>query len=256
MKIYLILLLPLLTSCSKWFEVKQGNGQLYIDDLENSVIDIDESTWKVGKKKDQIISKGLKIKFKMPKIDKDNAQKLFNNGGINSWIFRINKKSGRGKKPIGHIIYNLQSFNNVSDSVTAYIYYHSAAAGSEFRRQKCPAFKHNKKITDYELIDTPKKSYDLFVRRKSSYKSVTIETPSFSPIIFSGDSSLVGTYFLDFALYNSKEKVLYSKWIPMRNLIRVNTEESIRIPSCTGVRSEVEINNQRGTHKTERFRIK
>jgi hypothetical protein len=194
--------------------------------------------WKVGKKRNKLVSKGFKFQIKIPKIDKKYAKKLFSIGGIDSWIFRISKKERRGYQPVGHILYNIQNFGKVSDSITGHIYYHAAAASSEFRRQKCPAFNHRKKISEIELIKTDVKSYDLFIKKIGSYRTATIDTPSFSPVIFSGGKSLKADYTIELALMNAKDKILYSKWIQLNNIIRIESEVEISVPSCTGIRTE------------------
>lgn len=232
------LFIILITSCSKWFKVKSGNGQTYIEDLKSEIMVVSTDDWKVGKRRKQNVSKGFKFKIKIPKIDKKDAKRLYAIGGIDSWIFKISKKERRGFQPIGHILYNIQNFGKVSDSITGHIYYHAAAASSEFRRHECPAFNHRKKISEFKLKKTPVKSYNLFIKKMGSYKTATIDTPSFSPVIFSGGASLKAEYTIELALMNAKAKVLYSKWIKLNNMIQIEREAEISVPSCTGIRTE------------------
>jgi len=229
----------LITSCTKRFDVKEGNGQVYIDDIESSIFEIKEDNWLVGKRKIKEISKGIKFKFKIPKINKKDSAKLNRAGGIDSWIFKVSRLEKGRKRPIGHILYGLNKFNNVSDNITAHIYYHAAAAGNQFRRKKCPAFNHRKKIISFELLKNNSKSYDLFVKRKKIYRPSQMEKPSFSPIIFSGDNSLVGRFVVELALMNSTSHILYSKWVQLNNSIEVKMEKDVVIPECVGVRSEI-----------------
>lgn len=232
-----ITLLFILPSCSKWFKVKTGNGQIYIEDFHTHLIEAKVDEWKVGKNREKVISKGFRFKIKIPKIHKDDAKKLYQKGGVDSYIFRISKKERRGYQPVGHILYNIQNFSKVSDSITGHIYFHAAVSG-EFRKQKCPAFNHRKRITDLELVKTTTLPKDLFIKRMKSYRTATIDTPSFSPVIFSGGRSLLADFKIELALMNSKEKILYSKWLKIGNFIRVESEAEVSIPSCAGVKSE------------------
>ena len=233
----------LLSSCSKWVEVKTSRGQTFITNLKSEISEIEEDEWSVGINRKETISKGFKLVFKIPKIKPEDAKKIGLKNGPDSWLIRVNRVIRSRGMALGHILYSIEDLNSISDSVTTYIYYHSAAASSEFRRQSCPAFKHRKKIREIQLIDKNEKEVNLYINRKSQYSASNIERPSFSPIIFSGDRSLNGSYYIDFALYNSKTKYLHSKWIKMSNKVVVQGEIEISVPSCRGVTTEDNIGN-------------
>jgi hypothetical protein len=243
MKILLLTLL-LLSSCSKWFDVKSGNGQMYVSELTGEVFDLSVDKWSVGKDREIEVSKGFSFKVKIPKIKPKNAKKLFKKSKANAWIFRVTKIIRGSKNSIGHVLYDLENLGSVTDSISIFVYYHAAAMSSEFRRAKCPAFQHSKKIVDINLISTGTKPTQLFANRRTSYTSSTMERPSFTPIIFSGDKSLTGKYLIELALYNTKDKDLVSKWMPMNKMIEVESEIDIRIPSCNGVNTEDIINKR------------
>ncbi len=241
---FLLLSLIFLSSCSKWFEVKTGNGQMYVNNLTGEVFDLSVDEWSVGKKKEIEISKGFQFKVKIPKIKPKDAQRLLSKSGANAWVFRVTKINRGSKNPIGHVLYDLANLGNVSDSISIFVYYHAAAMSSEFRRAKCPAFQHDKRVTEITLIPTKTEPNQLFANRRTPYRASNMERPSFTPIIFSGDKSLIGKYLVELALYNTKEYSLVSKWMPMNKLINVETERDIRIPSCAGVKTEELINSR------------
>ena len=83
-----LLLIVLFSSCSKWFEVKTGNGQTYIKDFQTEIIEASVDDWKVGKSRKQLVSKGFKFKIKIPKIKPVDAQKLYRVVGVDSYILK------------------------------------------------------------------------------------------------------------------------------------------------------------------------
>lgn len=241
-------------SCTKWHEVKEGNGILYVDDAQSAIHKAKEMDWEVGLKKDHTISKGIQFKFDIPKITSDDAAKLVNKYGVDSWIFKI-IKSTRGRKQIlGHIIYDLTNITRVSNDITVHVFYHAAAVSQTFRKFKCPAFNHRFRLDQFQITETPEKYYDVFANRGARVPGALIR-PSFAPVIFSGDLSLVGSYTVEFALFNSKEKKAFSRWYEANNRLDIITEDRVIVPSCSGIKEENDLENIRPP-KAEEFRIK
>jgi hypothetical protein len=217
---------------------------MYVNELTGDVFDLSVDKWMVGKEREIEISKGFSFKVKIPKIKPKDALRLFNKSKANAWIFRVTKINRGSKNAIGHVLYDLENLGSVTDSISIFVYYHAAAMSSEFRRAKCPAFKHDKRIDDIDLVTTGTKPTQLFANRRTPYTSSTMERPSFTPIIFSGDKSITGKYLIELALYNTKDKDLVSKWMSLNKMIVVESETDIRIASCNGVNTEDTINKR------------
>lgn len=252
MKILLISLL-FFSSCTKWYEVKEGNGILYVEKAESEIHSLKDVEWDVGQSRNKTISKGFVFKFDIPKIPSDGAKRLLNKYGITSWIFRIKKFTRGNSQVLGHVTYDLANITRVSSDITIHIFYHAAAVSQTFRKFHCPAFNHRYKLNNFDIKDSSPKAFDIFTLRGSPVHG-RIEKPSFAPVIFSGDTSLVGNYIIEYALFSEKEKKTFSKWYPANNSIEVLTEDRIILPSCSGIKEENDIKNLRPP-KPEEFRI-
>jgi len=249
----LILILLTITSCTKWHDVKEGNGILYIEKAVSEVHSLKDVEWKVGQSRDKTISKGFVFKFDIPKVDSDGAQKLFNKYGITSWIFRIKKITRGNSQILGHVTYDLSNITRVSSDITIHIFYHAAAVSQTFRKFHCPAFNHRYQLNNFSIKNTNPKEYDIFSLRGQAVHG-RIEKPSFAPVIFSGDTSLFGQYIVEYALFNKKEKKIFSKWYRANNIVEVQTEDRVILPSCSGIKEENDIENLRPPKPSE-FRI-
>jgi hypothetical protein len=251
---FFILLIFSIQSCTKWHDVKEGNGILYVHDVQSELHSLKDVEWKVGKNKDKMISKGFRFKFDIPKITSEDAYKLVNKHGIDSWIFKIIKQTRGRKNALGNIVYDLTNITRVSNDITVHVFYHAAAVSQNFRRFKCPAFGHRFKLEQFNTQDTNLKPSNVYANRGSNLP-VPIVKPSFAPVIFSGDLSLIGSYSIEYALFNSKEKKIFSKWYKANNKIEIASEGRVMVPSCAGVREEDDLRNSRPP-KSEEFRIK
>lgn len=242
-----------LTACTKWYEVKEGNGVLYIDNVQSEIHSLKDVEWSVGQSKNKEISKGFVFKFDIPKLDEEGSEKLLKKYGIDSWIFRITKVT-RGKNQIlGQISYDFSNITRVSSDITVHIFYHAAAVSQTFRKFKCPAFNHRSKLNKYTVQDKMIGPQDIFSKRGNLVPG-RIEKPSFAPVIFSGDISLVGNYIVEYALFNSNEKKIFSKWHQANNYVDIISEDRIVLPSCSGIKEENDVHNN-SAPKPEEFRI-
>jgi hypothetical protein len=249
-----IILIFSIQSCTKWHEVKEGNGILYIDNAESEIHSLSETQWKVGKKKNKTISKGIRFKFDIPKISSEGALKLSKKHRVDSWIFRIVKKS-RGKlQNLGNIAYDLANISSATNDITVRIFYHAASISQVYRNFKCPAFSHRYKLNQFEIQDSIKATSDIFASRGKRLAGRYIK-PSFAPVIFSSGLTLIGNYTVEYALFNSAEKKLYSKWYKANNSIDVISEGRVSVPSCAGVKEENDSNSNRPP-RAEDFRIR
>lgn len=251
---FLLLVIFSFQSCTKWYDVKEGNGILYVDNAQSEVHSLKEIEWDVGQKRDETVSKGFQFKFDIPKIKSSDASKLINKHGIDSWVFKITKHTRGRKHVLGKVIYNLTNISRVSNNITVHIFYHAAAVSQPFRRFKCPAFNHRFRLNQFDITQTADNFHDVFARRGKQLAGRLIQ-PSFAPVIFSGDVSLAAKYTVEFALYNSTQKKLYSRWYKANNTIDVATEDRVAVPSCNGIKEENNTHNIRPP-RAEEFRIK
>lgn len=235
---YLLILLVIFISCDKKHELLYGNGIYYLKDMNFEISDLRQIDWSVGRKRDKEVSQGFSFEIEIPKLSSSNVETLRKKYGIDSWVFRIIKDTRKQNQEIGYIQYDFNNFTSTVDSFSAKILYHAASVSMDFRRFHCPAFDHRFMIKDLELKDSNSRNKilyttsDDFIRRK-------ISKPSFSILSFSGGRSLKAKFLVEVAFFNSKTKKTYGEFVSSSNIIEVDEEESVALPSCIGIKEEV-----------------
>ncbi len=180
--LFILLISTVITSsCSKEHEVELKNRKYIIDGLDFELRRPRIMPWKVGVKKNKIISQGVMIEAVAPKISTEGKELLEKEYGIDSWIFRIIPK-GRPHSPLGYLYYEFKYVKMRETTVYLKLYYH-AAVTSKFRSFICPAFKHRTLINDLDVYDNPRSNKRMFVTAGTMYRG-RVDKVSFLPIIF------------------------------------------------------------------------
>ena len=232
-------LLALSFSCSNEIELGQKSGILFLKDVTPEIKEVRDIEWKVGKEREETVSKGLTLEIETPKISEQAANVLYQKHGIDSWIYRVVKINRGSRTFLGNVAVNAYSSRHISESFSLHLYYHAASVSQEFRRFHCPAFGHRKIILEHSLEDNPSRPRNHIFARPSGKVQAAVSEISFSPLIFSVGSDMSGEYLIEFALYNSKDNKLLSDWTPLENLLSVKKEGSIKVESCAGIREEL-----------------
>ena len=246
----LLTILILSLSCTKWAEVEETNGIHSIKNIEAEIFKLKDIDWKVGKSRGATVSKGFSFKMDIPKIDKKGREVLLEKYGIDSWIYRVIKKERGRTRRLGLVQFDLSNMSRTSTDITIYIYYHAASISKTFRQFHCPAFGHRLAIDDLNINSDNDGRFNVYSQRARSIKGL-VTKPAFAPVIFSGGKELIGEYYVEIALYNSKEKKSYSKFEKLANSISIESEKKISVPSCIGVKEE---NNPLPSSKTPSIR--
>ncbi len=234
-----ILILFTLLSCTKYNEVKKGNGLHYIENMYSKIDQVKEVNWKVGRKKNVDISKGLRLYVSMPNISPDGRELLEMKYGINSLIYRLNRVRRGASEPLGYFFFRLGNMTRTSKNFTLSLYYHAASVSKSFRMFHCPAFNHKFKLENFEINSSRMGDpQDMYVRGVGNIAAKATRL-RFAPMITSGGLSLKGKYTLDFALYNEKTKNRYSKWQRVDGVLDITKEVTKALPSCLGVKEEL-----------------
>ena len=226
-------------SCSKQHEVKLKNRKYIINDFEFELRNRRIIPWKVGAKKNKIISQGFMIEALAPGLTTDSKEILFKEFGIDSWVYRMIPK-GKSHLPLGYLFYEFKYVKSRETTVYMKLYYH-AAITSSFRSLVCPLFKHRKLINELIVSDNTQSNKRLVVKAGVKYRG-RVEKVSFLPIVFSGGQGLEGKYEIQIALYNSSKKTIHSNWYSASEYITVANESKVYLKSCAGVKSKSKIN--------------
>ena len=233
----LFTLLFLSVSCTKWAKVEPTSGIHKIEDIKAEIFKLKTVDWKVGKKRGATVSKGFSFKIDIPKINEDGRRILFDKYGIDSWLYRIVRKRRGRTQRLGLVKFDLGNMSRTTTDITIHIFYHAASVSQSFRRFHCPAFDHRLIIEDIDLESDNYGEMSFYTKKDRPVKG-KITKPAFAPVIFSGGRGLKGDYFVELALYNSKEKRLYSRFKRVGNSIEVDDEREVSVPSCVGVKEE------------------
>lgn len=236
--IFQLLLITLIVSCSKVYDVEKKNGVYFISDIELEFANPREVLWEVGIKREVTISKGLRISSSIPRISDHSKKILRSISGIDSWLIRLSKKSRDHLVPLDHFHINLDNISRNTRNLTINLYYHAAAVSKKFRLFHCPAFKHRSRLGDFDIEERENNTRKyLFVRPVDKFRG-RARKMRFAPMVISSGRELKGIYQLDIALYNSKTKMRYGRWLPAKNGLVIERDKIISVPSCIGIKEE------------------
>jgi hypothetical protein len=237
MKGFLLSLLFISVSCTKWSEVEETNGIHVVKNISSAMHTEKMIEWEVGKQRGATISKGFSFKVDIPKIDSDGREELLEKYGIDAWIYDISKVDRGRKQHLGYVIFDLKNMSRITTDVTIHLFYHAASVSQDFRKFHCPAFDHRLLISDFDLVTKKEDEYNAYTKKGTLIRG-RVTRPSFAPVIFSAGTSLVGKYIVELALFNTQDKKIYSPFKKVSNYIEVKSEERVSVPSCIGIKEE------------------
>lgn len=240
----ILLTLILALSCTRTAEVSRDSLNANISPVSMEISHLDQIEWPVGKRNEEKVGQSFTFIVDMPRLSESDMDYLTERYGIDGWILRLIVRRGSETQDLGSL-YSLfrpkkssrSSFNSGSaTSVSLKIFYAAAYASERFRKLKCPAFGHSRKISSMS-IEGKNEDFAITVGNAIHYgeKSQRVEL---TPSSFNAGHSLVGEYFIEIAPYNSKTKTIHGgfKRIPM--FINIAQEKIIRIKSCDEISSE------------------
>ncbi|MEX0799051.1 MAG: hypothetical protein WD025_06385 [Bacteriovoracaceae bacterium] len=237
-KIFLFAGFFLALSCSNEIELGQKSGIYFLKDVEVDIQDLKAIEWKVGKKREVEISKGLQFKLDVPELTEQAAKLLYTKHGVDSWVYKVTKINRGSRQHLGYVAFDTRRSSRVTKTFTLHVYYHAASVSQDFRRFHCPAFGHRLTLLDYDLVQSNEKNRnEIYVRPTSAIRG-NINRLSFAPLIFSGGGKLTGKYIVEIGLFNTKENKLYSNWTPLNAYVEVAGEGAKTVESCLGVKEE------------------
>lgn len=246
MKVIYALCLILLASCTKHATVTRDSVGTLVQNVQMETYQLNEVEWFVGKRKEAKVTQSVIFFVGMPKVKEDDLRYLIEQKGIDAWIVRLILVRAGKEQDLGSLYTLFQPVSKgrrgtvagPASSVTIKLYYAAAYASERFRSFKCPAFNHNKRITNMS-ISGENDPFEISVQGGMPYheKSQLIEL---TPSSFNGGHTLVGEYFLEIAPYSSKTKQIFSSFKRLPMSVHIKEEESISIDSCAGEHPEIE----------------
>lgn len=230
-------------SCSREAKLSRDTVSTHLDGIVMPVTGLSEIKWPSGFRQEAVVTQSITFNLGMPKVEQDDLDYLIDERDVDSWIIRVMSYKNSEKQDLGSLysLFRPRKLSRTSagsaSSVTIKIFYAAAYASERFRNSKCPPLGHNKKIKSFRVEDT-KEPFSLSIQGAQSYKEKS-QLIELTPSSFNGGLSLLGEYSFEIAPYNSKKKMIHAPFKKIPGSIIVSEEESVAVPSCEGVKSEL-----------------
>jgi hypothetical protein len=215
----------------------------YLVPVDADVFDLMIMEWRIGRRNDTTVSKGIRVGFNLPQVERDVIKDLVGRKKVNSWIVKVSRRSLRGTGTIGHFRvpflnpgFSTDNTFRFSQMKGAYfkVYYSSAAMSTRFENFICPAFGHRSVVTDItaEEVRRTRRTDKIYTMNSESYfLNVKVEPFGYRPVVLNGGPTLKGDYYIDIALYNDKDKKILSSYYRIPQFITIVNEREERVPS-------------------------
>jgi hypothetical protein len=236
-------LLLLLFSCTKYASFEKDAIVLEIKGVEMEITHLKELTWRVGQRREKVVSQSLSFIVDMPRLKPEDLDYLAKERGVDAWVVRIRSEKRPATQDLGSIYIPFEptrttrGIDQKMPASASFIIQYAAAYPSErFRTFKCPAFGHTKRLSSFD-VEGKNDEFSIIIGQSLPYPD-KLEAIELRPKAFNGGLSLTGNHFIEIAPFNVKKKTTMGpfKRIPM--FINVSSEEEVSVPSCAGIRSE------------------
>jgi hypothetical protein len=204
---------------------------------------LQEYPWQVGQRREKTISQSFSFIIELPRLKIEDLDYLLKERGIDSWILRVRLEKGSILQDLGYLNVPFDTYKltrgvhqRMPGSVSFIVQYAAVFTSERFRSFKCPAFRHNKKISSLN-IEGKNDEFSLLLGQSSPFKE-KIDAVEIRPKSLNGGISLVGDYFIEIAPFNYTKKVTLGSFKRIPMFIRVESEDEVSVPSCAGIRSE------------------
>jgi hypothetical protein len=225
---------------SEYFPGRQGSFVVKSEDLEITKVKVIK--WRVGPLRRQVVSKGFIIKFDVPVLSKSNLKKMTKNSSIDSWLLTIMKKSDRGTSTIGRSYIPIkmagirkgsdERYNRLKQAIVK-IKYAAASISSRFEKFMCPAFDHRFIIDSPEVEERGSREYNFSSSPIDNHRIVgKIEPMGLGGFEINGGKSLEGEYYIEVALYSSKDKTRRSNFVRYNEIVKIANQNVVRLKGC------------------------
>ncbi len=242
----LFLTLLLSYSCTKYSPVSKDAMGVHITEIQMPIHHLNEIEWRVGQRKEDVVSQSITFIVDLPHIHEDDLKFLSEQKNINAWIVRVVSQKGSEKQDLGSLYTLFQGrqktrgsgSGTAPSSVSIKIYYAAAYASERFRTFKCPAFSHNRRIKKM-AIEGEDSLLSLSLGQAYPYqeKSQLVEL---NPSSFNAGHVMTGDYYIEIAPYNSITKKIHAPFKRIPQHVSISEEEQVNMKSCEGIHPEIQ----------------
>ncbi len=240
---FLVLFLLFFVSCTKKVNFDTKGVTPSLKEVQWEISSTNEGTWAVGETWRDVVTKNLTLVLNIPQIKTSDLDEIEKNYGVDSWLVKINHRNSLGQRQ--HMSTLLAPFRsrlkssfsaNQTRSIAFSLTYAAWAMSERFRKFQCPAFYHRARLKDFYI-----ESSDALMEYNISsigkfHESYTINELVPPKLIIA--QSMVGEFYLEAALFNTKTKTLYSSFQQIPTYLVVKEEKQIDVKGCSGIQQE------------------
>lgn len=238
-----LLIFKLILSCTQYAEYTEEDGRLALSLSNGQIESVQVIDWNVGDNK--TVSKGVELRVKLPRLDRDLMSKIYSDFNADSWGIRVSRVSMTRGSRVGEIFVpiistadseRVRSRSLSPKSVSFRLFYPDAAVSNRLENLPCPAFGHRLKISraSVERVDRDNQIFVNQFRRDRASRD--IREVGYFPISLNAGRNLEGRYSVELGLYNSRSNFFVSNFMPISHDIRIHSESRVSIPECEGYR--------------------
>jgi hypothetical protein len=214
-----------------------------LKDVHWEISSLNEGTWAVGSILRDVVSKNLTAVLKIPVLDENDLEAIEKNYAVDSWLVKVIHKTKHGQRH--HLATIFAPFRsrmqknfseNQTKSIAFSLTYAAWATSERFRQFQCPAFSHRYRLKDFSVVDS-EAVMEFNISSIGKFTESYIVTELVPPKITIAQS-MVGDFYLEAALFNSKTKTLYSSFQQLPVHLIVREEKVVSVSGCEGVKQE------------------
>jgi hypothetical protein len=232
-------------SCTKYASFDRDAVGVHLRPVEMEISHLNEIRWNVGMRREREVSQSFTFIVDLPRVGEEDLDYLTKEKGVDAWILRLIATHGADAQDLGSLYAPFRPRrlgrrgmdSNAPKSVTFKVFYAAAFASERFRGFKCPAFGHNRKITDLAILGE-NREFSITLGPEMPYPEKT-QLVELQPSSFNGGNGLTGEYFVEIAPYNSVKKTVLATFKRLPMSVAVRGEKAVRVGSCDGVLLEL-----------------
>jgi hypothetical protein len=240
---FLVLFLLTALSCTKKVQFDTKGVTPSLKDVRWEISNLNEGTWAVGSILRDIVSKNLTLVLSLPVLEEDDLEAIEKNYAVDSWLVKVIHKTKLGQRH--HLATILAPFRsrmqtnfsaNQTKSIAFSLTYAAWATSERFRKFQCPAFSHRFRLKDFSVEDSEtlmEFNISSIGKFPESYTVTELVPPKITIA-----QSMVGDFYLEAALFNSKTKTLYSSFQQLPTHLVVREEKVVSVSGCEGIKQE------------------
>ena len=234
---------------------RQGDKIVIIPN-DSYIKNIKEVPWRVGPSLKQRVSRGILLEVRFPLLGTSDFNDILDNSEINSWLIRVMHESTANKVELGKVYIPLSKevrrgaktvSRKQNEKGFIEIVYSAVYPSPRFAKFNCPAFGHDLKISETEIIKNNSELQKIITGPVAS-KIIVGKVHEFgmAPTVLNGGTKLEGRYYVEIALYNYHKKKKVSNYLKLSTMAIVSDEQQNVIKGCRGFTIPVKDDRKKG----------